>query len=350
MEAISYKCPNCGADLKFDPSTQKYTCEYCASSFDEAQLEQANPNAAKKAEASAENQQKEAFEALVYSCPSCGAEIVADETTAATFCYYCHNPVVLQGKLTGEYAPDQIIPFAIDRKKAVDSFLAYVKKKKFVPKGFFNKDQIEKISGVYFPFWVYSCETDYAMQGDASMIRVHTHGDEEITETSVFHVERQATIDFDQFLKNALESQNRRLVEAVQPFEVEKARPFAMGYLSGFQAQKRNIEKAAAAPEFRKEAEEHAKQMVNITLSQYQRVQTTQEKSAVRNEHWKYLLLPAWVVTYRGGDGETYYYAMNGQTGKVAGILPISRGRMLQFFASIAIPLFVIFLIVGYMI
>lgn len=30
---ISYKCPNCGGPLKFNPQKQKYACEYCLSEF-----------------------------------------------------------------------------------------------------------------------------------------------------------------------------------------------------------------------------------------------------------------------------------------------------------------------------
>ena len=148
MAVVSYKCPNCGGDLRFDPKTQKYKCEYCLSEFTEEIL-----NAQEEKESGRQSGEgQESQEGLIYSCPSCGAQIVTDETTAATFCYYCHNPVVLEGKLSGDYKPDHIIPFKVDKKEAVAHFLEYMKKKKFVPKAFFSKDQIEKISGVYFPF------------------------------------------------------------------------------------------------------------------------------------------------------------------------------------------------------
>mgnify|MGYP001132577293 CR=1 FL=1 len=39
MEVITYKCPNCGGELTFDPQTQKYKCEYCFSYFTEDQEE-----------------------------------------------------------------------------------------------------------------------------------------------------------------------------------------------------------------------------------------------------------------------------------------------------------------------
>ena len=149
MAVITYKCPNCGGELVFDPASQKYKCEYCVSEFTQRQLEEMTPaegservdDTADEPAFTAEDGEKKnssssrngsAQTAMVYTCPSCGAEVVTDETTAATFCYYCHNPVVLGGRLSGEYLPDKIIPFSIDRKSATEQFLKFVGKKKFV--------------------------------------------------------------------------------------------------------------------------------------------------------------------------------------------------------------------------
>ena len=41
MEVITYKCPNCGGDLTFDPASGKYKCEYCLSSFTQEEAEKA---------------------------------------------------------------------------------------------------------------------------------------------------------------------------------------------------------------------------------------------------------------------------------------------------------------------
>lgn len=93
MNAVQYKCPNCGAGLIFDPEKQDFLCEYCDSVFKEQDFfkndEKLN---------NTQNNNSESETALLYICPSCGAEIVTDETTAATTCYYCSNPVVLSGK------------------------------------------------------------------------------------------------------------------------------------------------------------------------------------------------------------------------------------------------------------
>ena len=46
MEVITYKCPNCGGDLTFDPASGKYKCEYCLSSFTQEEAEKAKGQAA----------------------------------------------------------------------------------------------------------------------------------------------------------------------------------------------------------------------------------------------------------------------------------------------------------------
>ena len=140
MPVITYQCPNCGGGLLFDPESQKYKCEYCLSLFSEGELKDLFEK---------EEGRREPEAMVIYHCPSCGAEIVTDDTTAASFCYYCHNPVVLSGRLLGRFAPDEIIPFTIDREKAVEIFNQWIGRKRFVPKAFYSPDQIEKITGVY---------------------------------------------------------------------------------------------------------------------------------------------------------------------------------------------------------
>ena len=147
MAVISFKCPNCDGELIFDPETQKYKCEYCGSKFTQAELDALQPAESEETDAgaadgsdeaeqetteqqSADTKKKEGedggAEAVIYNCPSCGAEIVTDATTAATFCYYCHNPVVLGKRLEGKYLPNKVIPFKISKKEAEKRFLEYV--------------------------------------------------------------------------------------------------------------------------------------------------------------------------------------------------------------------------------
>lgn len=348
MATVTYKCPNCGGGLIFDPSSGEFKCEYCMSGFTQDQLEEQDEKHEEKQDEKHEEQQETA--ALLYSCPSCGAEIVTDETTAATFCFYCHNPVVLSGKLEGQYHPDHVLPFAIDREAAVKMFTDWVKKKRYVPKAFFSKDQIEKLTGVYFPYWLYSCEVDGSIDAEGVKLRTWTTGNMQYTETQKFDVRRQGSMDVDHVTRNALKKADKQLVEGVLPFDMNALQPFSMSYLSGFVAEKRDMEKQEFAPQVEEEVKDFAASGLQSSISGYSSVSVRSKETNLKNPRWQYALMPVWTLTYRDKDQDTvYYFACNGQTGKICGKLPVDKGRLAGLFAGIFFPVLAALLIVGYM-
>ena len=277
--ARNLKCPSCGGELVFDPSTQQYACPYCGSHFDQRQLdeilkEEQQPSQDPEAAAFDEEnsfadarQQEEApqdggQEAVVYRCPSCGAEILTDETTAATFCCFCHNPVILEGRISGKFLPDRVIPFTISRQEAVEKFLAAMKKKWFVRKGFFQKDQIEKLTGVYLPCWDADWEGDAALTADATRVRVWRSGDTEFTETRFYRVIREGHLRFKGLTKNALKKADQELAEGVHPYRQQEKKPFSIGYLSGFQAERRDVEWEEVQPQMQSEARTYTERLL----------------------------------------------------------------------------------------
>lgn len=352
MAVITYKCPNCGGDLQFDPDSQQYRCEYCRSKFNQKQLEElaGDDDAARAKEPGANDGNPEAAAgAVLYNCPNCGAEIVTDESTTATFCYYCHNPVVLAGKMQGEYHPDHVLPFAIDKTEALRIFEQWIGKKKYIPKAFYSKDQIEKMVGVYFPYWLYSCEVDGRLEAEAEKRKIWTTGNIQYTETQKFDVTREGQMQVDHVPRNALSKANRKLAEGVLPFEMEKLKPFHMGYLSGFMAEKRDLGEESLRPELQREVEDFAVDTMLSEVGGYDSVMVRHKEMELKDEKWSYALLPVWTLTYRDPKSDTiYYFACNGQTGKVCGELPVDNGRLMLLFASLFVPVFIALLIVGY--
>lgn len=350
MAVISFKCPNCDGELIFDPSTQKYKCEYCNSMFLQEELDAMNPAAADERQEDAGNAannwqkdtgdmaeseknhaadtEQETAEAVYFSCPSCGAEIVTDITTAATFCYYCHNPVVLQGRVSGEYLPNKIIPFEVTKEQAVQGFLDYVGKKKFVPKAFFAKKQIESMTGVYFPYWLYDVDLEGNMQADARNIRVWRTGDVEHTQTRFYTVKREGDVELRNLPENALQKVNAKLASGVMPYDFKKMKDFNMGYLSGFLAERRDIEQENVCSKMQTEMRESATKLMRETISGYESVSVRDVYFRPKHEQWSYVLLPVWTITYKASNGKIYYYSMNGQNGKVCGELPVDQGKL----------------------
>ncbi len=354
MAVISFKCPNCDGELIFDPATGKYKCEYCMSSFSQKELDKQQNAEDTKEEASEKKSEQEAGlgagEAKMYHCPSCGAEIVTDATTAASFCYYCHNPVILSGRLSGEFLPDKIIPFEIPKEKAVQKFLDHVGRKKFVPKAFFDKKQIESITGVYFPYWNYNAKLDGGLQGTARKIRTWTSGDIRYTETKHFHIRREGNVSLSNMTENALQKANAKLAAGVMPYRFDKMKDFNMGYLSGFLAEKRDIEKNALEQKVHQEARECADKMLRDTVKNYSTVSVENINFRFKKESWVYCLLPVWTITYKGNDGNIYYYSMNGQTGEVCGELPVDRKKLKMVSGIVSAVVLALGLLGGYMI
>ena len=141
-------CPNCAAGLQFDPKKQGFTCEYCMSFFTPDECRAANDRIKSDAEEEAPKRTEFEENAQLYSCPSCGAELVTDQNTSATECYYCHNPVVLQGRLSGNFRPSKVIPFKIDRAGAHNIFKTWCKRRWFLPKEFTSESQLLHMQGV----------------------------------------------------------------------------------------------------------------------------------------------------------------------------------------------------------
>lgn len=143
--------------------------------------------------------------------------------------------------------PDFVIPFAIDKKEATSRFLSWIGKKKFVPGDFFSRDQIEKLSGIYFPYLIYSCQVDGQAEAEAEEQRTWVSGRTRYTEHKKYQVERAGTLEVKNLTRNALKKSNKELVEGVLPFDMEKLLPFQMGYLSGFQAERRDMDEESFA-------------------------------------------------------------------------------------------------------
>ena len=188
--------------------------------------------------------------AVLYTCPSCGAQIVTTETTAATSCLYCHSPVVLEGRLQGEFHPDRVIPFAFTREEAERRFYEWVAKKRYVPKGYFDTGKTEYFMGVYYPYWVLDCDTSANYTANANRVRVWRDSRNGYTETLFMCIHRQGDLHFEDLTRCALDSEGRELADGVMPYRVLEAIPFKMPYLSGFRAEIRNLETDALEPVF----------------------------------------------------------------------------------------------------
>lgn len=326
-QTVTFKCPSCGGYLEFDPEGQRFLCPYCGASYQEDELRRLSQEKEQESEKAAGKQDH----LRTYHCQSCGAEIVTDDTTAATRCYYCHNPIVLTDRLSEEFRPDGVIPFQLDRKAAEAKFNEYIKKRKFIDRKFFSKSQLEDFSGVYYPFWLADFEGDATFDGEGNNVHVRSTWKEIITTTSIYSVHREGKVIVRNIQRKARRKGDSKLTDGIHPYEIRKIQPFAMGYLSGFLAEKRDISAHDVIGDMEKEAEQYVKKLMSVPGnfdSVSGRTRFTPTKKNLR-----YYLLPTWILTYRVENKKPYYFLMNGQTGAVCGRLPINHLKLLLFSA-----------------
>ncbi len=328
MAAITFKCTSCGAFINFNPDDQNFECPYCGKDYTEEEIiaktdDIDNSSNAHQDEHINTNDNTE----KLYNCKNCGAQIVAEETTAATNCYYCHSPIVLVDKLSKEYRPDRLIPFKFNKDAALKKFHEYISKKKYVPKEFFSKSQLEKIAGVYYPYWDADYQCDATFEGEGVTVSTSVMGDYTITKTRYYRVIRRGLIKFNNIMRNALSKNQRLLADGIHPFEFSAEKDYSSAYLSGFMAEKRDVDKEDIQANVENEIESYL-QPILTRGSAYTRLTGNIDMDVV-DKKYNYLMLPTWVLTYKGTDNVQYFFSMNGQTGKVCGKLPVDKGKLI---------------------
>ena len=345
MSVVSCKCPNCDGGMVFSPDNQQFLCEYCGTVLTMPEAEAVANQADSPAKEPQEPTQPDEFGAQGYSCPSCGAEVFTDDSTAATFCFYCHNPVILSGRLDGALRPDNVVPFAVSREQAEQKFLSWCKSKWFIRKDFYSTVQMEKLVGVYFPYWMADTDCESHMEATAQELRVWRAGDTEYTETSTYRLERAGRLRFAQMTFPGIQRPDMALADSAGPFDCGNMQDFSMPYLSGFQAEKRGIESQALEEEMRRQVGEYAQTLLRDTIHR-SGVTVNSCTTNITGSQWRYLLLPVWMMTCRYGSS-IYYFALNGQSGKISGRLPVSPQRLAILGAAVGVATFVLSLLIG---
>ncbi len=349
LDAAQYKCPNCNAELKFDPVSQKLSCDYCMSSFTIEEIKEICPENETEipAEPAVSADETEFSEHTnLYHCSSCGADIMADDKQTALFCYYCHNPVILSGKLTGEYRPSKVIGFSVTREQALQTFKDWCKKRMFLPSDFNTEEQLEKMTGLYVPFWVADCRVKAQFSGIGKKVRTWTSGKYQYTETKEYSVIRDADITTKGVPADGESKIDDLLMEAIEPFDYKQVKDFEMSYLSGFFADKYDVDKASVFPRIRERVNSAGRKVIDDSITGYTSVSRNSENYNILSTHWEYMMLPVWFMTYRY-KGQVYEFAINGQTRKLAGTPPLNKSKLKLFSAGIGIAAAVVSFIIG---
>ena len=322
--SIDHKCPNCNAKLVFDIKLQKWKCDYCDSEFTLEELQKRLNNAATDKKNDDTGLVEDDDTTYVqYNCPDCGAEIIADEQTSATFCIYCGNTAILKNKLAGKFKPDYIIPFKKTEQDARDAFNNVTKGKPFVPRSFKSTANIEKIRGVYIPFWLYTIMLSGSVKVSATRTTSWRSGDTHYTKTDYYDLTRKGTMQFRRIPVDGSSRFDDALMNTIEPFNYADLKEYNHAYLSGFIAEKYDIDKTRSFKDASERSKTTADQEFLNTCTGYATKIITSRDYFPRTDVCEYVLLPVYMVNVKY-NGKFYTFAMNGQTGEFVGNVPIS--------------------------
>lgn len=355
-----YKCPCCGGAIAFDATIQKMKCPYCDTEFElealksyDEVLAAASEESQMEWESSSQEWQEGETEGMrVYVCKSCGGSIIGDENTAATSCPYCGNPIVMMGQFSGDLKPDIVIPFKLTKEQAMEAYSRHISGKKLLPKIFKDENKIKELQGVYVPFWLFDAEAQAQMMYKATTSRVYQDQQFNYHDTNYYSVARAGSLKFNDVPVDGSQKMDDTLMQSLEPFNIKEAVPFQTAYLAGYVADKYDVTKEQCIETANERIKQSTRQYIASTVSGYESVQQEAENIRLNGGKVEYALYPVWMLSTNYED-QNYTFAMNGQTGKFVGDLPVDQGAYkkqvgLTFTGVFAVAFLLAWLFTGY--
>lgn len=306
-----FKCKNCGGNVVFDPDRETMYCPHCEGVESQDVLQGGS----------------------LTQCVNCGAPLQVGEYTSASKCEHCGSYLVFNERVEGVYEPHLVLPFKVSRKKAVEAMNKEFGKRVFTPAGFLSSKSLEKMQGIYVPFWLYDYDADYNFEGEGTKVRSWRSGDTEYVETSYYEVVRRMEASFDKIPVDASYAMDDGVMDLMEPYDYQKLLAFDPKYMSGFYGEIYN----QSAPELEGRAQVKARnaseELMQGSLSGYNSMRARRKDLNLQRNGVNYVLMPVWEYRYQY-QGKTYQYHVNGQTGKVVGKTPVSRQKVLAYGAS----------------
>lgn len=333
---LEYECPCCGGKIEFDSTVQKMKCPYCDTEFDveamkdlDRELEQEQDgshdhmNWDEKAGQDWQEGEEDGFRC--YTCQSCGGEIIGDETMAATSCPFCGNPVVIMGQFRGALKPDWVIPFKLDKKAAKEGLRQHLKGKRLLPRVFRDENHIDEIQGIYVPFWLFDADADANVRYRATKVQSWSDSEYNYVKTSYYSVHRGGSIGFARVPVDGSSKMEDDLMESIEPYDFSDAVEFQTAYLSGYLADKYDVSERDSEARANARIQSSTEQAMAETVTGYNTVVPEATNIYLKNSRAQYALYPVWILNTTW-HGKQYRFAMNGQTGKFVGNLPLDKG------------------------
>lgn len=342
--ALNNKCPACNASIDFNPTIGKWKCQYCGSEYTLEEMQKYN-NASNDKVNEGSNGDDTSYD--LYRCKDCGAEIIADENTASTFCVYCGNSTILKSKLSGKFAPDFIIPFKTEKEKSITAFKNISKGRPLTPKGFNSEKNIEKIRGIYIPFWLYDINVDGSINANGEKVTSWTSGNTHYTKTDVYKLYRTASMNYEKIPVDGSTRFDDKIMNTIEPYDYKELKPYNHAYLSGFLSEKYDTSSDDLFKIAQDRAYKSTKNKMLDDMKGYTSKRIFEDTLKVVKNNTYYALLPVWMVNVKYNN-KYYTFAMNGQTGEFIGNIPIDVKKTIIISISLFVGIFALLMLISF--
>ena len=323
VDSDSIKCKRCGANMNFDPETQKLKCSYCEYTED---FDKSDNVAEISIEKALEKNEKWSSEALVFQCDNCGAKIVAEKGQTAILCPFCGTSHVTSIEDLEGIKPNAVVPFRFTAERIKECFKKWGKKRLLAPNEFKKTAFADNVKGVYMPFFTFDSNTNSVYEGRVGYEHTRTvrRGKETVTETYVEwrRISGTYTHFFDDVLISAGNRFDNGKLDKICPFDLPSAKVFENKFLTGYIAHRYEKDIQTCWGGAKKKIDEKLRELI---ISQYHcdRVDYLNVSTHHSNVTYKYILLPVYIINYNY-KGKQYTLYANGSTGKIAGKSPVS--------------------------
>ena len=338
MANKQFKCPCCGGSLQFDDKSQNIVCPYCDSQFTPESLKDYTDELASQPQEDTSwdesmvqaytNEEKKGIK--IYSCDSCGGEIIVDETTSSTSCPYCGNNVLVSRELAGDLKPNYVIPFKNDREVVKENLKKFFKKKPLLPSSFSKENVIEEIKPLYVPFWLFDADVGGTVEFKGETTRRWSDAKYDYRETKYYSIMRGGRIAFDHVPVDGSKKMEDQLMESIEPYDFSEAVEFNAAYLAGYAADRYDVDKDVTFDRATVRFRDGTVQAFRNDIHGYDNVSVTKTNLQFDNTNAAYALYPVWILNTKWKN-KNFRFAVNGQTGKIAGNLPVSAGKACGF-------------------
>ncbi len=333
-----FPCDSCGADLRFDPGQGRLVCDHCGNTQDlatpgpwHAPLTELDFDAALNATLP----QAEMEVTRVSRCPNCAAEVEFDPAVHATECPFCATPVVADTGTHRHIKPRGVLPFALSETQARSAMTDWLGGLWFAPNGL--RDYARKgrrMQGIYVPYWTFDADTTSRYRGERGIVYYENRT---VMRDGKPQLQRVAKVRwtpaagrvarfFDDVLVLASRSLPKRFTDALEPWDLSALEPYAPEYLAGFRAEGYAVPLEEGFVEARHIMDRQIERDVKFDIGgDRQRVHAIDTQ--LGDVTFKHILLPVWLAAYKY-RGETYRFVVNGRTGKVQGERPWSAVKI----------------------